>query len=89
MNIIDEIFYGNISGANCKTTNEYKKSCAKELKLYEKIKQKLNKEDMELVEELLKLYGDSASIAEKNFYKYGFKVGLLIGIECSKLEDIE
>lgn len=25
MNIIDEIFYGNISGADCKATNEYKK----------------------------------------------------------------
>ena len=41
MNIIDEIFYGNISGADCKATNEYKKSCTKELKLYEKIKEKL------------------------------------------------
>ena len=87
MNIIDEIFYGNISGADCKTTNEYKKSCAKELKLYEEIKQKLNKKDMELVEELLKLYGDSTSISEKNFYKYGFKTGLLIGIECSKFDN--
>lgn len=87
MNIIDEIFYGNISGADCKTTIEYKKSCKKELKLYEKIKEKLNKEDMKLVEELLKLYGDSASISEKNFYKYGFKTGLLIGIECSKFDN--
>ena len=89
MNIIDEIFYGNISGADCKTTNKYKNSCAKELKLYEKIKEQLNKEDMKLVEELLKLYGESASIMEKNFYKYGFKTGLLIGIEGSKFEDIE
>lgn len=44
---------------------------------------------MKLVEELLKLYGESASIMEKNFYKYGFKTGLLIGIEGSKFEDIE
>ena len=87
MNIIDEIFYGNISGADCKATNEYKKSCAKELKLYEKIKEKLNKEDMKLVEELLKLYGESASISERNIYKYGFKTGLLIGIECSQFDN--
>lgn len=87
MNIIDEIFYGNISGADCKTTNEYKKSCAKELKLYEKIKEQLNKEDMKLVEELLKIYGESASISERNIYKYGFKTGLLIGVECLQFEN--
>jgi len=88
MNIIDEIFYGNISGADCKVTNEYRKICEKETKLYDKVKQKLNAEDMQLVDELLKLYGESTSISEKNFYTYGFKTGLLLGIECTKL-DIE
>ena len=41
---------------------------------------------MQLVDDLLKLYSESSSISEKNFYSFGFKTGLLLGIECSKLD---
>ena len=53
---------------------------------FAKIKEKLNNEDMQLVDDLLKLYSESSSISEKNFYSFGFKTGLLLGIECSKLD---
>lgn len=86
MNILDEIFYGNISGAECKTSNEYKKACNKELKVYEKIKSTFKEEDMKLVEELLNLYQESTAILEKDLYTQGFKIGLLLGIECAKFE---
>ena len=86
MNIIDELFYGNISGIEGKTSSEYKNACQKEYKFYENIKSTLKEKDLELVEELLKLASERVSIIEKDLYIKGFKTGLLIGIESTKID---
>ena len=64
---------------------KYKKACEKELEVYHKLKATLNEEQDKLLEELLNLNSDSGAICEKDFFIYGFKVGLHIGIESNKL----
>ena len=87
MNIIEELFYGNISAADMRKSKKYKKACEKELEFYHKLKAILNDEQNQLLEELLNLNSDSAAICEKDFFAYGFKVGLHIGIESNKLNN--
>ena len=85
MKILDELFYGNISGADLKTSEKHKKASKKELEIYHKLKPMLNKEQDKLLEELLEANSISGGICEKEMFIYAFKVGLCIGIECSKL----
>ena len=87
MKILDELFYGNISGADMKKSKKYKKDCEKELEVYHKLKATLNEEQDKLLEELLNLNSDSGAICEKDFFAYGFKIGLHIGIESNKLNN--
>ena len=87
MKILDELFYGNISASDMKKSKKYKKACEKELEVYHKLKATLNEEQDKLLEELLNLNSDSGAICEKDFYIYGFKVGLRIGIESNKLNN--
>ena len=87
MKILNELFYGNISAADMKKSKKYKKTCEKELGVYHKLKATLNEEQDKLLEELLNLNSDSAAICEKDFFIYGFKVGLRIGIESNKLNN--
>ena len=87
MNIIEELFYGNISAADMRKSKKYKKACEKELEIYHKLKPTLTKEQDKLLEEFLEANSNSAEICEKNFFTYGFKVGLQIGIESNKLNN--
>ena len=87
MNIIEELFYGNISVADMRKSKKYKQACEKELEVYHKLKETLREEQDKLLEELLNLNSDSGAICEKDFFAYGFKVGLQIGIESSKLNN--
>ena len=87
MNIIEELFYGNISAADMRKSKKYKKACEKELEVYHKLKATLNDEQNQLLENLLNLNSDSAAICEKDFFSYGFKIGLHIGIESNKLNN--
>lgn len=87
MNIIEELFYGNISAADMKKSKKYKKACEKELEVYHKLKATLNKEQDKLLEELLEANSNSAEICKKKFFTYGFKVGIQIGIESNKLNN--
>ena len=73
------------SGADLKISEKHKKACKKELEIYHKLKPMLNKEQDKLLEELLEANSISGGICEKEMFIYAFKVGLRIGIECSKL----
>ena len=68
-------------------SKKYKKACKKELEVYHKLKASLNKEQDNLLEELLEANSNSAEICEKNFFTYGFKIGLHLGIESNKLNN--
>ena len=87
MNIIEELFYGNISAADMRKSKKYKQACEKELEVYHKLKETLSEEQEKLLEELLNLNSDSAAICEKDFFTYGFKIGLHIGMESNKLNN--
>ena len=67
MNIIKELFYGNISATDMRKSKKYKKACKKELEVYHKLKATLNKEQDNLLEELLEANSNSAEICEKTF----------------------
>lgn len=87
MKILNELFYGNISGADLKTSEKYKRTCKKELRIYDKLKSTLNKEQDKLLEELLTANTKSAAICERDMFIYAFKVGLNIGIESNKFNN--
>ncbi len=50
MNIIEELYLGNLDESSRTPSKEYKKLCEKELKLYNELKEKLPKELIELYE---------------------------------------
>lgn len=81
MNIIEEIFYGNIDGVSQKASPEYKKACEKELKLYDELKTKLPTDTQELFENFVNATQNSSAILEKERYVLDFKTGVVIGIE--------
>ena len=82
MEILKEIFNGNLSGVGLLTSNEYKNASNKLIEMFDKIKEKLNEEDLVLFEDLMRASDEFVSISEEEFYKYGFKTGVLLGIEC-------
>ena len=87
MNIIEELYYGNINVAEIRKNKEHKKACEKELEVYHKLKNTLKKEQVKLLEEFLEANSNSTEIYDKEIFAYGFKVGLQIGIESNKLNN--
>jgi hypothetical protein len=65
MEILKEIFNGNSSGVGLITSNEYKKASDKLIDLFDKIKEKLNEEDLELFEDLMRASDEFVSISEE------------------------
>ena len=63
-----------------------KKLCEKELKLYNELKEKLPQELIELYEKHINAMSESAENEAISRYIQGFKTGLLIAIECIKIE---
>ena len=86
MNIIEELFHGNVSGCNRKMPLEYKECCHKELELYNKLIDTLHTEYHELLEKFIKAKEDTLCFTEQDFYILGFKTGLLLGVESSKID---
>ena len=63
-----------------------KKLCEKELKLYNELKEKLPQELIELYEKHINAMSESEENEAISRYIQGFKTGLLIAIECIKIE---
>ena len=87
MNTLEKLYYGEIRGIEIETSKEYRKASERELKIYEKIKETFNENDLELFEDFLKHFQESESILQKDLFILGFKSGLLLGIECTKTEN--
>ena len=86
MNIIEELYLGNLDESSRTPSKEYKKLCEKELKLYNELKEKLPQEFIELYEKHINAMSESAENEAISRYIQGFKTGLLIAIECMKIE---
>ena len=85
MNILKELYYGNIAEIS-RTVKFNTKKLNKEEKLYNKLKENLSPEDLKLFKEYLELYDERLDKFTEEKYINGFKTGLLIGVECGKLK---
>ena len=85
MNILKELYYGNIAEISRNVKFNTKK-LNKEEKLYNKLKENLSPEDLKLFKEYLVLYDERLDKFAEEKYINGFKTGLLIGVECGKLK---
>ena len=86
MNILQELYYGNIGEVNRKRNPKFTPNINKELALYNDICKLLNKEQRELFEKFLDLCGKNHGNELEDTYIQGFKTGLLLAIESSKIE---
>ena len=85
MNILKELYYGNIAEIS-RTVKFNTKKLNKEEKLYNKLKENLSPEDLKLFKEYLELYDERLDKFAEEKYINGFKTGLLIGVKCGKLK---
>ena len=85
MNRLKELYYGNIAEIS-RTVKFNTKKLNKEEKLYNKLKENLSPEDLKLFKEYLELYDERLDKFAEEKYINGFKTGLLIGVECSKIK---
>jgi len=86
MNILRELYNGNIEEISRRIHPKNDTRTDKELLTYNELKGKLTPELDELFERLMDLIVDRYGLALEDKYIQGFKTGVLIGIECSKLE---
>ena len=85
MDILKELHYGNIDKIYKKS--KYPKSKAdKELQIYDKLKERLSKEDNELFEKFIEMFGDRLADESEEKYIQGFKTAFHICIECFNLK---
>ena len=85
MNIFRELFYGNICECDKKRLAT-RDAQEKELKLYDKLKNKLNEEDKNLIDEFIDCCEDNHEKDYIGFYADGIITGLLIGLEVDKFD---
>lgn len=83
MNVLHELYNGNITEVHRSLP---KHKFKEELKLYEELKSKLETNLKELFLKYSDLYGERMDKALEDKYIQGFKIGLLIGIECNKIK---
>ena len=81
MNILQELYYGNISEFDRRTKPRIEPSRNKELIAYDKLKEKLNKEQDKLFEDFLDLLVEEKAQDLEEKYIQGFKTGLRITVE--------
>lgn len=85
MNILRELYFGNIGEISRKTQYRDEKKEKKEEQLYNLITENLG-ENSNLLEDFLNLYDERCSEYQIESYINGFKTGLLIGIDCSDFD---
>ena len=86
MNIIEQLYLGNIDEVSRIPNDEYKRLSKKELELYNELKEKLPQDLIELFEQYINAFLATVENETKSRYIQGFKTGLLIAIECKDIE---
>ena len=83
--IIKDIFYGNNKNfENIKMPETYKQNFDKFVDLEEQFRETLNGEQKELLDKVENLHDLAELDSCEAYYIEGFKLGLLIGVECSQ-----
>ena len=85
MNILRELFFGNIGEGVRKPKYYNKKKNEKEEDLYNQIKNLLG-ENEKIFEEFLELYDERFGEYQIESYSNGFRTGLLMGIDCIDID---
>lgn len=85
MNIIKELYYGNIAESQ-RPNKVPRKLLDKELKAYDNLKSNLTYEQSKLLDNFIEIMSDNHSIEKTETYISGFKTGLLLGVESSKID---
>ena len=85
-NIIEELFYGNISPSiNCRNqTKETKALMAYIADHHDKLIATLNKEQKELFEKFNDCYNELTDINEREIFIYAFKLGAKLTLDVMK-----
>ncbi len=86
MNILKELYYGKISEIDRRMRPIPDPKTNKELLAYEELKNKLSNEDFELFTKFFDLYQTRIDKELEEKYIQGFKTGLQIGVESSKIK---
>ena len=84
--IIHELFCGNVDEVSRRIEITDKKKYEQECKLYDLLKESITKEQSKQLDEFIECLLDRMIDVEENRYVQGFKVGLLLGVECCNLE---
>lgn len=81
--IISEIYYGMDSLSVTESMNkEQKKFISKCCEIYEKLKATLNDEQKKMLDDYVDCSEEESCVTIERNFVAGFKMGLLIGIEC-------
>ncbi|MBQ7307277.1 MAG: hypothetical protein IJW82_02005 [Clostridia bacterium] len=88
MNILRKLYYGQIDEVS-KPANRNKRKEKRELFCYDKLKAELTEEQNNIFEEFINLYGERLNTFAEDKYINGFKMGLLIAIECYQKDIID
>lgn len=78
---IEQILSGDATCENIEIPRETNKTSREAVKVYEKLKGMLNEKQKELLEKYLELDTIATEEIEEEYYKHGFKLGLMIGAE--------
>lgn len=81
--IIEEIYFGNRGQSeNIKFGEDYKKSAAESLEIFNKMYPTFTDGQKKLFDALQRSDGEQSAISECANFVEGFKVGFLIAVEC-------
>ena len=86
MNIIEELYLGNIDEVSRIPNDEYTELSTEELKLYNELKAQLPNDLIDLLQKYTDIIYAKITNETKSRYIQGFKTGLLIAIECMNIE---
>ena len=88
MNIIDELWYGNISPCerDFKKGSKYSELLGYIVRHEEDLKKRLNDEEIEILEKFTECTNEMYGIAEREAFVRGFKLGARIIIEVMNSE---
>ena len=86
MNILKELYYGNVCEASRRINIKDSKLRKEEYDLYEKIKNMLPEDKRDLMDRFMDIIGINCGEELEDRYIQGVKTGVLIGVEASNIE---
>lgn len=80
---IEKIYFGKAQCERVKSSEDYSKFLSVFYEKYDYIKKILSEEQKPLFEEIIDLRGELEAESNTDAFKYGFKLGIAVGIETA------